>query len=165
MDAFRQSGEHLDPLRVLIVEDNPDGRDMLQLLLELLGHQVQIAADGVQGVEKALRWHPEVAVIDIGLPRMDGYQVARKIREALGCDIFLISQTGYGRPEDRARALAAGFDVHLVKPVDPADLLGWLSRARRRLHYEDEGPGTGRNGTHAASCNGHAALQRSPSPA
>ena len=134
MAAGRQNCKRTPPLRVLLVEDNPDGREMLRLLLELPGYRVQVAEDGVQGVEKAIDWHPEAAVIDIGLPRLDGYQVARKIREALGCDIFLIAQTGYGQPEDRARALAAGFDVHLVKPVDPLDLLDRLSRARKRLH-------------------------------
>jgi CheY-like chemotaxis protein len=84
-------------------------------------------------VEKALQWHPDVAVIDIGLPRLDGYAVARRLRRELGRDLFLITQTGYGRPEDREQALAAGFDVHLTKPVDPVELLAWLDAAGRRL--------------------------------
>jgi CheY-like chemotaxis protein len=121
------------PLRVLVVEDNGDGREMLRLLLELLGHEVIVAADGMEGVDKALAWHPHVAVVDIGLPRLNGYEVASRLRRELGCGIFLITQTGYGRPEDRQRAIAAGFDVHLTKPVDPAELISWLEAARRRL--------------------------------
>jgi CheY-like chemotaxis protein len=132
MDLARSEATN-QPLRVLVVEDNADGREMLKLLLELLGYRVQVAEDGVQAVQMALGWRPEVAVIDIGLPRMDGYQVARKIRQALGRDIFLISQTGYGQPDDRQRALASGFDVHLVKPVDPTDLCSWIAAARQRL--------------------------------
>jgi CheY-like chemotaxis protein len=120
------------PLRVLIVEDNSDGREMLRLLLELLGHEVGVAADGIDGVERGLAWRPDVAVIDIGLPRLDGFEVARKLRRELGCEIFLITQTGYGRPEDRQRAFEAGFDVHLTKPVDPVDLISWLGAANQR---------------------------------
>lgn len=122
------------PLRVLIVEDNPDGREMLRLLLEIAGYEVEVAADGVRGVEMALRDHPDVAVVDIGLPRLDGYTVARRLRDALGREIFLITQTSYGQPEDRKRAFAAGFDVHLTKPVDPRELCGWLNRVAAAKH-------------------------------
>jgi CheY-like chemotaxis protein len=120
------------PLRVLVVEDNPDGREMLRLLLQMVGYQVAVARDGPEGVEVALRERPQAAVIDIGLPRLDGYEVARRLRAALGPDIFLITHTSHGRPEDRQRALQAGFDVHLVKPVDPGELFAWLERAARR---------------------------------
>ncbi len=133
MDQERPTSSGGPALRILIVEDNADGREMLRLLLEILGHEVIVAADGVEGVEKALQWHPDVAVIDIGLPRLDGYAVARRLRRELGCELFLITQTGYGRPEDREQALAAGFDVHLTKPVDPVELLAWLEAAGRRL--------------------------------
>jgi CheY-like chemotaxis protein len=119
-------------LRILVVEDNADGREMMRVLLELLGHEVLVAADGQDGVEKALGWHPDVAVVDIGLPRLNGYEVARRLRRELGCELFLITQTGYGRPEDREQALAAGFDVHLTKPVDPVELVGWLEKAGQR---------------------------------
>src|SRR5947209_4651823 len=80
-------------LRVLIIEDNADGREMLRLLLELFGYEVLVAADGVAGVEEALRAQPDVAVVDIGLPRLDGYQVAQHLRSSLGRQIFLITQT------------------------------------------------------------------------
>ena len=108
--------------RVLIVEDNPDGREMLRLLLELYGYQVEEAADGRQAVEKALAWRPEVAVVDIGLPVLDGYEVARRLRAALGGRVVLIALTAYGSPEDRQRAFDAGFDYHLTKPASPYEL-------------------------------------------
>ena len=103
--------------RILVVEDNPDSRETLRTLLELWGHHVEVAGDGRQGVEKALDWRPEVAVVDIGLPLLDGYEVARRVRAALGRSIFLIALTGYGQPHDHRRAFEAGFDAHLVKPA------------------------------------------------
>jgi CheY-like chemotaxis protein len=133
MDLKRVRHVEGAPLRILIVEDNPDGREMLRLLLELLGHEVRVAVDGIEGIESASQWHPEVAVVDIGLPRLNGYEVARHIRRELGDEIFLITQTGYGHPDDQQEALEAGFDVHLTKPVDPVDLIGWLETASRRL--------------------------------
>jgi CheY-like chemotaxis protein/nitrogen-specific signal transduction histidine kinase len=105
--------------RVLLLEDNPDGRETLELILRLWGHQVEVAADGNQGVQKALASRPEVALIDIGLPGLDGYQVARKLRASLGRGVVLVAMTGYGQDQDRRRAFEAGFDAHLVKPVEP----------------------------------------------
>lgn len=119
-------------LRILIIEDNTDGRETLRFLLELLGHEVMAAADGIEGVEKALQWHPDVAVVDIGLPRLNGYEVARRLRRELGLTPFLITQTAYSRAEDRQLALASGFDVHLIKPVDPVILISWLEVASQR---------------------------------
>jgi signal transduction histidine kinase len=108
---------------ILIVEDNEDARDSLREILELRGHRVRVAGDGPAGVEAAEREMPEVALIDIGLPGLDGYEVARRIRAAGNCRRpLLLAITGYGLPEDRERALAAGFDGHLVKPVDVAAL-------------------------------------------
>src|SRR5947208_413277 len=82
--------------RILVVEDNRDGREVLRTLLELLGNQVETAADGAEGVLKALAFQPDIALIDIGLPRLDGYQVARRLRAALGNRVILLAQTGYG---------------------------------------------------------------------
>ncbi len=121
------------PMRILVVEDNGDGRETLRCLLELLGHQVEVAADGVEGVEKALAWKPEVAIVDLGLPRLNGFEVARRLRRELGRSVFLITQTGYCQPEDQREAFASGFDVHLPKPTDPAKLIDWLETAGRRL--------------------------------
>jgi CheY-like chemotaxis protein len=124
-------------LRILVIEDHPDGRETLRLLLEILGHQVEVAADGLEGVEKALALRPDVALVDIGLPVLNGYQVARQLRATLGRRPFLIAQTGYGRSEDRQRVLAAGFDVHLIKPVMPEELNYWLAVAAERLGASD----------------------------
>ncbi len=114
--------------RVLVVEDNPDGRETLRLMLQMWGHQVEVAADGQQGLEQALAHRPEVALVDIGLPVLDGYEVARRVRAALGRGIFLIALTGYGQPHDSRRAFEAGFDAHLVKPAEPEDLHDLLER-------------------------------------
>jgi CheY-like chemotaxis protein len=122
--------------RVLIAEDNADGRATFCTLLTLLGHHVDSAADGLQAVEKALASAPEVVFLDIGLPRLDGYQVAQQLHEALGPRVFLIACTAYGDPEYRERALAVGIDAYLVKPVDLAELDHWLEMARRRLPQE-----------------------------
>ena len=107
--------------RILIIEDNDDAREMLRNLLHLFGHEVHEACDGATGLAEARRLRPEAALIDVGLPGMDGYEVAGRIRaEVPGAR--LVALTGYGQPEDRERALAAGFDEHLVKPVDPEQL-------------------------------------------
>jgi CheY-like chemotaxis protein len=109
--------------RVLVVEDNDDSRAMLRELLVLLGHEVHEAVDGATGVARALELAPDVTLVDIGLPEVDGYEVARHIRrDPAGRNLYLVALTGYGLPEDRERALAAGYDVHLVKPIDPAKL-------------------------------------------
>ena len=108
--------------RILLVEDNSDARQALKDLLELWGHQVQVAQDGLDGVAMALEVRPELALVDIGLPGLDGYRVAQELRARVGEDIRLVAITGYGGPEDRHRALQAGFDHHLVKPVKPDEL-------------------------------------------
>lgn len=108
--------------RVLVVEDQPDSRRTLTEVLRLWGFEAESAGDGLAGVRKALSWRPDSAVVDIGLPLLDGYGVARQLRAALGGGVLLVALTGYTRPEDRERALAAGFDHHLGKPAD-LDLL------------------------------------------
>jgi signal transduction histidine kinase/ActR/RegA family two-component response regulator len=127
--------------RVLVVEDNADGRETLRVLLRILGHQVETAEDGHSGVEKAIAGHPEVALIDIGLPDIDGNEVARRVRQCLGDEPLLVAMTGYGQPEDRARAEAAGFDDFLVKPVDPEALARLLSADRGQRPKADDGLG------------------------
>jgi PAS domain S-box-containing protein len=103
---------------ILIVEDNDDARESLRLLLESLGHRVLSVADGPQGVALALKHQPEVLLIDLGLPGLDGYEVARAVRASpVGKSAVLIAVTGYGQAEDRRRSTEAGFDAHLVKPV------------------------------------------------
>jgi two-component system, sensor histidine kinase len=111
------------PRRVLLIEDNADIIDFIRIQLEMWGHEVSVARDGPSGLEAALRLRPDIALLDVGLPGMDGYELAARIRrDPAGADMRLVAMTGYGRPEDRARALAAGFDTHLVKPVHPQRL-------------------------------------------
>jgi CheY-like chemotaxis protein len=116
--------------RILVVEDNTDNREMMRILLEASGHEVHDAGDGVSGVELAVQLEPDTVLIDIGLPGIDGYEVARQIRAKLRDRSRLIALSGYGRQKDRERAFDAGFDDHLLKPVDPARLVEVLAAAR-----------------------------------
>jgi signal transduction histidine kinase len=117
------------PLRVLIIEDNDDAREMLSEMLSGWGYQVERARDGLQGVSLALAQPFDVLLVDIGLPKLDGYEVARQVRRELGTKgPTLWAMTGYGQPEDRRRAVDAGFEAHMVKPVNAIELQKWLSR-------------------------------------
>ncbi len=109
-------------LRIVIIEDNRDAREMLRAVLELQGHQVYEAGDGATGVPVVITSTPDIVLLDIGLPGMDGYQVARRLRHRLGMSVRLIALTGYSDAETRRATVASGFDAHLVKPVDPDDL-------------------------------------------
>jgi signal transduction histidine kinase/DNA-binding response OmpR family regulator len=107
------------PTRILIVEDNEDARESLRLLLELDGHEVMAAVSGEDGLDHAQSRDFVIALVDLGLPGIDGFEVARRLRAmARGAEVRLIAISGYGQPQDRKRAQAAGFDAHLVKPVD-----------------------------------------------
>jgi CheY-like chemotaxis protein len=109
--------------RVLVVDDNEDAAASLAEALVDLGHQVEVAHDGPEALAKLESFSPEIALLDIGLPLMDGYELARRIRhEPQLSGIRLVSITGYGQPSDRVRAAEAGFDVHLVKPVELGDI-------------------------------------------
>jgi signal transduction histidine kinase len=120
------------PRRVLIIEDNDDAREMLRISLTRDGHTVHEASDGPSGLEAAVALQPDVAFVDVGLPGLDGYELARRLRtDDRANDIYLVALTGYGQPEDRRRAEAAGFDEHLVKPIDPQRLAPVLARASR----------------------------------
>lgn len=124
--------------RILVVEDNADAREMLATLLTLDGNEVHEAVDGPSGVAAALRLAPDVALIDLGLPGLDGYQVAEAIRSASDRpEMLLVALTGYGQPEDHERTRRAGFHAHLVKPVDFAQLDRIIEKAAPR-----EGPST-----------------------
>ncbi|MFL5505296.1 MAG: ATP-binding protein, partial [Gemmatimonadales bacterium] len=127
-----RGGAH-HPRRILVVDDGEDQARSLGMLLELMGHRVRVALDGPSALRAAEDFQPEVALIDIGLPGINGYEVARRIRAnpRLG-DILLIAQTGWGQEEDRQRSHAAGFDEHLVKPVDLEDLTVLIDRATLR---------------------------------
>lgn len=121
----------ISDMRILIVEDNVNARDMLQAVLELEGHEVAVATSGSQGIEMIEFQRPEVALVDIGLPDLDGYELARRVRAHAENDaVCLVALTGYGQPEDRRRALEAGFDAHLVKPVEMEQLTDLFHQIR-----------------------------------
>jgi CheY-like chemotaxis protein len=114
--------------RVLVVEDDKDSREMLRILLELDGHDVHEAEDGPGGLSAALALRPDVVLVDVGLPGLDGHEVARQLRGGpAGPSLLLVALTGYGQPEDRERSRQAGFDAHLTKPISP-EKLGELFR-------------------------------------
>jgi PAS domain S-box-containing protein len=118
-----------DSLRILVIEDNRDAADSLRTLLELLGHQVDVAYCGPDGVRRARAWRPDIVLCDIGLPGLDGYGVAGELRhDPATARVHLIAVTGYGEEEDRRRARQAGFDHHVTKPVDPSVLEPLLVR-------------------------------------
>jgi CheY-like chemotaxis protein len=114
------------PHRILVADDNRDAADTLANMLRLFGHEVCIAYNGEEAVSLAAAFKPDLALMDIGMPRMNGYDAARCIRgQPGGQDVLLVALTGWGQPEDKRRSSSAGFDQHLVKPLDPV-ALGWL---------------------------------------
>jgi PAS domain S-box-containing protein len=118
-------------LHILVVDDNADAAESLAMLLRLWGHEVRTSHDGQSGLKAALSYRPEVVFLDIGLPGLDGYQVARRLRGEFGQMMRLVAVTGYGQEEDRRRAEVAGFDAHLTKPAEPAALQRLLARPER----------------------------------
>ena len=126
------SGPHEPGMRVVLVEDNVDIRDTLAELLALDGYHVDGAGDGPQGLNRILTLTPDIALVDVGLPGFDGYELAQRVRARLGQTPILIAMTGYGQPDDRARAFEAGFDEHVVKPVSLDDLSSAIERTRRK---------------------------------
>lgn len=116
--------------RILVLDDNPDAADMLAVLLSLAGYEVCTAYTGPEAIRTAEHFRPDVAFLDIGLPGMDGHEVARRLRALPGLgDILLVAVTGYGQEHYRKRSQEAGCDYHFVKPVDP-DVLESVMRSR-----------------------------------
>lgn len=122
---------HAPPAHVLLVEDDADTRDMLRLTLEVAGHRVAVAETGREAIERAAELRPEAMLVDLGLPDMDGHEVARRVRARAGPAIFLVALTGYGRAEDVLRAEQAGFDAHVLKPATVDALASVLARRGR----------------------------------
>lgn len=121
------------PLRILVVDDNVDSAESLAMLLRIEGHQTSVAFDGVAAVETALKEQPDVVLLDIGLPNLNGYEAAQRIRSATpGARLHLVALTGWGQEDDRRRSRESGFDHHLVKPVDAEELLALLNQLERR---------------------------------
>ena len=115
--------------RLLVVDDNVDAAQTLGAILEIHGHEVRVAYSGSEGLRIAIEWRPDVGVLDIGIPDLNGYELCRGIRERSGDrQPMLIACTGWGQQEDVDRARQAGFDHHLVKPVDPDALLTLLTK-------------------------------------
>jgi len=135
-DAGHDRGDTAAPsstgCRILIAEDNADAAEMLSLMLGMKGHEVRVAYDGEQAVAIGSEFEPHVAFIDIGMPRMDGYEVARRLRERLGRRVLLVALTGWGQDEDRRRSLDAGFDHHLTKPPEPERLDELISESAQK---------------------------------
>jgi signal transduction histidine kinase/DNA-binding response OmpR family regulator len=129
-NRFHSGPKDHHPRRILIVDDHPDVTRSLARLLRLSGHEVRTSLDGPTALEELASFRPEIVLLDIGLPGMDGYEVAQSIRKQPDSgSLVLIALTGYGQDEDRRRSREAGFDHHLVKPVDPDALLSIVSRA------------------------------------
>ena len=117
--------------RVLVVDDNVDTAESLSLLLRLRGYEVEIAYDGPAALKRAASFHPEAVLLDIGLPGLDGYQVASRLRRRRRtAKVLLVALTGYGQEEDQRRSQEAGFDHHLTKPVDPRVIYELLAHPR-----------------------------------
>lgn len=109
--------------RILVVDDNEDAAESLAALLRIFGHQVEVAFDGEQALVRAPAWQPQVVLLDVGMPRMDGHEVARRMRaEPWGAAMKIVALSGFGDGADRDRSREAGCDDHLVKPVSPTDL-------------------------------------------
>jgi signal transduction histidine kinase/ActR/RegA family two-component response regulator len=119
------------PQRILIADDNADSAESMGMLLRLMGNEVRIASDGLEAVEQAAQFQPDIVLMDIGMPRLDGYEAARRIRnQGWSRDTLLVAVTGWGPSDDSEEATAAGFDHHFTKPLDPADLRRLVSSMR-----------------------------------
>ncbi len=109
--------------RILVVDDNQDAANSLAMLLRMKGHDVRTAYDGLEAIDAAISHKPEIVLLDVGLPRLNGFDVARRLRESEDLrTVILVALTGWGHDEDRRRSKEAGFDHHMVKPADPAAL-------------------------------------------
>lgn len=114
--------------RILVVDDNADAADSLAMLFEARGDQVRTAYDGVEALEAEDVFRPDTILLDIGMPRLSGYDVARRVRELRGSAVLIVAITGWGQEQDRQRARDAGFDHHFTKPVDIESLMNIVDR-------------------------------------
>jgi len=121
-----------DTRRILVVDDNADAADSLGMLLQVRGDDVRVAYDGLEALEIAREFGPDIVLLDIGMPRLSGYDVARRLREARGAAVTIVAITGWGQEEDRQRARDCGFDHHFTKPVDFEALIGVIEGTATR---------------------------------
>ena len=127
----RVPAEPVQSRRILVVDDNRDAATSLAELLKLTGYETRIAHDGLEAVQAAQSFRPDVVLVDIGLPKLNGFEAARMIRQQpWGKDMMLVALTGWGQEEDRRMSSEAGFDTHLVKPADPVALTELLAAKR-----------------------------------
>jgi signal transduction histidine kinase len=130
--AESRTPPHVDPRRILVADDNNDAAEAMAVLLQLAGHDVRTANDGIEALAVAETFEPQIVLLDLGMPRMDGYEAARRIRrQAWGRNATLVALTGWGQQQDRQRTSDAGFDAHLVKPATEFDLLQAIASGRR----------------------------------
>jgi len=121
----------ISSLRILVADDNYDSGHTLGLLLKIKGHEVRTAADGLEAIAVAEEFRPEIILMDVGMPKLNGYDATRRLREtSYGKDIMIVALTGWGQPGDIARSMEAGCTAHLVKPVDFAELERFLATVK-----------------------------------
>jgi CheY-like chemotaxis protein len=127
---------HIGGLRVLVADDNEDAVESAAMVLALNGNDVKLACDGLEAVEAADRYRPDVVLLDIGMPKLNGFEACRRIRaEPWGKDMLVVAVTGWGQDEDRRRTAEAGFDAHFTKPVDFASVMALIGqRKAMRAH-------------------------------
>jgi CheY-like chemotaxis protein len=122
------------PLRILVVDDNYDAAATLGMMLRLMGNTVRMAHDGEEAVSSAEEFRPDLLLLDLGMPKLNGYEACRRIRQqAWGADMLIVAVTGWGREEDLRRTKEAGFDQHFVKPMRPVTLKKLLVEAREKF--------------------------------
>jgi CheY-like chemotaxis protein len=132
-DPADRIGKFSTPLRMLVVDDNRDAAESMRILLKLMGAEVRAAHDGFEALSLAQSFRPRVVLLDIGMPKLHGYDTARRFRaEEWGKDMVLVAVTGWAREEDRRRAEEAGFDGHLTKPVQAGELRDLVERLLAR---------------------------------
>lgn len=140
MTAHLSKPQMPQALHVLIADDNADAAESLSMLLQLEGYVVHVAGDGLAALALAEELRPQVAVLDVGMPGLNGHELARRLRqEPWGRGMFILAVTGWGQEEDQRRAIAAGFDRHFTKPMDPVVLLDCLA-AWQRAHISTGRP-------------------------
>ncbi len=120
--------------RVLVVDDNEDAADSLATLLGVMGYEVRVAYDGPEAITAADDFRPAVALLDIGLPKLSGYDIARHVRTTRGVDVLLVAITGWGQEDDRRKAREAGFDHHFTKPADFEKLVTLIEQEMKHRH-------------------------------
>ncbi|MBA2723971.1 MAG: response regulator [Methylibium sp.] len=129
IDFQAKTAAQLSAARILIADDNVDAADTLAMLLETSRYETRTAYNGEQAVELAQSFHPDLAILDINMPVMDGYEACRRLKRMSGPTPILVALTGRGQPADKALARAAGFDIHLLKPTDGGELCRLVDRA------------------------------------